>query len=115
MQRLIARLLLLVALAGNFIPLALAATAAPPHACCIRKTHKCHSPVAESEQLALREAGSCSHDCCRGVTTARWAQLQSSHTAVAQHDVTGRESETHSNAPTTVQFASQSTRAPPAC
>lgn len=78
MQRLIARFLLLVALVGNLGPLAVAAAIAPPHACCVRKAvHHCHSvAVSESDQLIIRDAGCCNHDCCRAVTTARWAHAQ---------------------------------------
>jgi hypothetical protein len=51
MRRLTARLLLLFALAGTFVPPALAATAAPPHACCIRKAaHQCHGSGPEADQ-----------------------------------------------------------------
>ena len=48
MQRLTARLLLLFALAGNFLPVALAATTAPPRACCLRMAHKCHKRPARN-------------------------------------------------------------------
>ena len=37
MHRLTARLLLFFALVGSLVPVALAASAAPTHACCLRK------------------------------------------------------------------------------
>src|SRR5271169_3819487 len=79
MHRLTARLLLFLALVGNLVPLALAATAAPPHACCLRKgVHHCQdSLTAESEQLVIRDASCCNHDCCRAVTTSQSAHPQS--------------------------------------
>jgi hypothetical protein len=78
MHRWTARWLLLFALLGNCVPVALALSAAPPpHACCLRKTaqaHPCHGMDTEPEQLNLRSTGCCQQDCCRGVTVARWAQ-----------------------------------------
>jgi|SRR5271154_7002033 len=80
MQRLTARLLLLFALTGNIVPLALAVTAAPPHTCCVRKAahqQRCHEPAdGDSSQLVVRDTGCCDHDCCRAVTTAQWAHPQ---------------------------------------
>jgi hypothetical protein len=78
MHRRIAKFLLLFAVAGNLAPLALAISAPPPHACCLRKNvHNCHgSPVAASEQLVLRSGNCCSQNCYRAVTTTRWAKAQ---------------------------------------
>jgi len=116
MQRLTARLLLLFALAGMFVPLALAATAAP-HACCIRKSaHQCHGAAAsESEQLAIRGASSCNHDCCRGVSTSQWAYPQPSQSAISAQNVGVREADSQATVPAAQLLSSQSTRAPPAC
>jgi len=114
MQRLTARLLLLFALVGTFVPLALAATAAPPHACCIRKAHHCHdSAVADSEQLAIRSAGCCDHDCGRAVATSQWAYPQPGLTAACAENVHARIAESQSSTPVANLYASQSTRAPP--
>jgi len=115
MQRLIARVLLLFALAGNVIPLALAATATPPHACCLRKTHQCHGTAsAESQERAVRATGSCSHDCCRGVTTSRWANPQPWSSPEAAQRIDAGLSDAHPRAPAAILLASLSTRAPPA-
>jgi hypothetical protein len=73
MHRLTARLLLIFALAGNLVPLALAA-ATPAHACCLRKVaNHCHTPAAQLDQPSIRAKGCCNHDCCRAATTARSA------------------------------------------
>lgn len=121
MHRIIAKSLLLLALVGNLALLALAATAAPVHACCVRKAaHRCHDSltseqVSETGQLVLRDAGSCKHDCCRAVTTARWAHAQSRASASFVRNVeayVGESSPVPSN-PELSRF--QSTRAPPSC
>jgi hypothetical protein len=116
MQRLTARLLLLIALAGNFIPVALAATAAPPHACCLRKAaHRCHdSMLAESDQPALRATGCCNHDCCRAVTTSQWASPPPSAKTAFTKDVDVHIAESCLDVPVAEPSASLSTRAPPA-
>ena len=113
MQRLTARLLLLFALAGIFVPLAQAAIAAPPHACCIRAAHKCHAMEVESDQLAIRSTGCCNHDCCRAVTTAQWANLQPRTAGSSPQNLDARIAESHYLAAVTEFSASQSTRAPP--
>jgi hypothetical protein len=78
MQRLTARLLLLFAIAGSFIPLTMQALAAPAHACCRRKaTHQCHGS-AELEGRVVRNKSCCQQNCSRGVTTsqAAWPNMQ---------------------------------------
>jgi len=83
MHRLTARFLLLFAVVGNFVPLAVASAAEQPHACCLRKAaHPCHGAgradaIADSSRPDVRDAGCCHHDCCRGVATAQWAHPQS--------------------------------------
>jgi len=114
MQRLTARLLLLFALAGNFVPVALATTAAPLHACCIRRAHRCHdSAPTESTQIAARTTGCCNHDCCRAVTTPQWASPQSPAAAVSAQTIENTLPESPSDAPLTSLSAAHSTRAPP--
>jgi len=115
MQRLTARLLLIFALAGNFIPLALAATIASAHACCIRKAHHCHdSALAESKQIAARTTGCCNHDCCRAVTTSQWADPQPFAAPVFAPHAEARLAQSQPDAPAAELSASLSTRAPPA-
>ena len=115
-KRLIAKFLLLVALVGNLGPLVLAATAAP-HACCIRKAvHHCHDSLAsqsETGQLAIREASNCNHDCCRAVTTARWAHAQRSIAASLVQNVEAYLGQPNPASSTTELSRFQSTRAPP--
>jgi hypothetical protein len=78
MQRWIAKLLLLIALAGNVAPFALAATYSQAHACCLRKgSHHCHEANdGDSPQLAFRDVSCCNGNCLRAVTTTRWAHPQ---------------------------------------
>jgi hypothetical protein len=72
MHRLIARLLLILLLAGIFAPVALAITAPAPHTCCMRK------PVHEQGSHDSEFQGPpacCNHDCCRPLTVSQWADL----------------------------------------
>jgi hypothetical protein len=115
MHRLTARLLLLFALVGTFVPLALAVSAAPPHACCVRKAaHQCHgSTIPESDQPSVRSPGCCNHDCCRAVTTRQSAHPQQSATSIVAGNVDFRIAAAQARTPASDVFASQSTRAPP--
>lgn len=117
MRRTTAQLLLLFALIGTFLPLALAATTDPPHACCLRKgTHQCHgSTPTTSDRPALRDAGCCNHDCCRAVTTAQWPNSQIGSSATFAHEIAGSVAESPSITPLAQLSTPQSTRAPPAC
>ncbi|MBZ5704801.1 MAG: hypothetical protein LAN63_05565 [Acidobacteriia bacterium] len=71
MHHLTARFLLILLLVGTFAPVALAISAPPPHACCMRKMHSHSSP--ETEFCALDVGG---HDCCRPLTVSHAAQLR---------------------------------------
>jgi hypothetical protein len=73
MHRLTARLLLVLLLAGIFVPVAMAVTAPLPHACCMRKPMQNHG----SSSRALQAVGSEHRSCCPPVTTAHWAELES--------------------------------------
>jgi hypothetical protein len=70
MQRLTARLLLLlVVVSGSFSPLLQAFSAQPPHACCLRRLHASKdSPLQISDTTAAHE------NCCPPVTTRQSAQ-----------------------------------------
>ena len=74
MHRAIARLLLILLLVGIFVPVALAISAAPAHACCLRKPMHGH-PSQDAEFQA--PPGSCQHDCCRPLTVSRGVRLTS--------------------------------------
>jgi hypothetical protein len=116
MHRLTAGILLFFALAGTFVPLALASTAAPPHACCLRKAHHCHSSAAsQSDQLVVRATSCCNHDCCRAITTRQWASPQPLLASTFSHNVDAHIADLQATVPAKVASASQSTRAPPAC
>jgi hypothetical protein len=114
MQRWTAKLLLLFALAGTFVPLALAVTAAPAHACCLRKSvHQCHGSDSETDQRSVRTTGCCSHDCCRAVRTSQSAHPQPSLKSAFVPTIDLRASESRPATPVSELFATQSTRAPP--
>src|SRR5579872_2105213 len=70
MHRTTARLLLILLLVGVFVPVALAISAAPPHACCLRKPMHCR-PSHDAQFQA--PPGCCQHDCCRPLTVSRGA------------------------------------------
>jgi hypothetical protein len=73
MHRLTARLLLVLLLMGVFVPVALAISATPAHACCMRKPmHGRPSHDAEFQG----PPGCCQHDCCL-LTVSRAAHLTS--------------------------------------
>jgi len=115
MHRVTARFLLLFALVGTFVPLALAATTAPAHACCRRKAaHPCHeSPVDESDQLSIRGTGCCRQEGSRAVTTSRWASPQPPMPSKFAPIVAAQVSESHSQTPARKALSLQTTRAPP--
>ena len=79
MHRLTARFLLVLLLAGGFGPLAVAISAPPPHACCLRKAmHDRPSPDARFQA----PLGCCQHDCCRPLTVSQWAHVTASDASV---------------------------------
>jgi len=113
MHRWIARFLMLVALVGTFGPLVRAATAAPPHACCVRKAlHRCHDSDLETEQLVIRAADCCNNNCGRAVVTSRWAHAPTPGISCTQRSEPYR-SQSSIAAPRTICSHFQSTRAPP--
>jgi hypothetical protein len=65
--------LLVLLLAGIFVPVAMAVSAPMPHACCMRKPMHDHGSGTQQVQ----SVGSESHSCCPPVTTAHWAELGS--------------------------------------
>jgi hypothetical protein len=116
MQRVIARFLLLFALVGTFVPLALAITAAPPHACCLRKAvHQCHGSDADAniDQRVVRSSACCNQQSCRAVTTPRSAYPQATLSAAFAQTVKAVVIWSCAETAATKFFATQSTRAPP--
>ena len=113
MQRLTARFLLLLGLVGSFLPIALAATAATPHACCIRRAvHQCHGSFSLSDDRAVRSSNCCNHDCCRGVHVSQSARPHPSLPTIAlKADIRFAHSQTE--AVSTFLLTTQSSRAPP--
>jgi hypothetical protein len=114
MHRLTARFLLLFALAGNVIPLAMAITAAPPHACCRRMAHRCQdSASSPAAQPVFRDPSCCNNHCRYPASTAQWAHPK---TRSAQFSVLAAErlAASSSDAFVFAQPASlHSSRAPP--
>jgi hypothetical protein len=114
MHRLTAKFLLLFALVGTFAPLALAVTAATPHACCLRMAaHRCHGSRPESDQRTIHDSSCCNHDWRRAVTTSQWASPQARTASAIAQNVEARIAESHLSSPPSAVFTSQSTRAPP--
>jgi len=114
MHRWIARFLLLVALVGTFGPLALGATTAPPHACCVRKAlHHCHDSAGlETEQLVIRDSGCCNNNSSRAVVTIRWAHAPTAGISWARRSEPYR-NQSSTASPSTIRSHFQSSRAPP--
>jgi hypothetical protein len=117
MHRLTARLLLLFALLGHLVPVAMASTAAPLHACCLRKgIHHCQDSLGvETEQPVIRDSSCCKGGCCRAVTTAQWAHAQPVATAIFAPNVEAYVGQSNSVSHHADVSRFQSARAPPAC
>jgi hypothetical protein len=124
MHRWTGRCLLLLALMGIFVPVALAVSApAVSHACCVHQVapvHPCHgmvmaSPQEPSEQLTLHGNGCCGNDCRRASTTARWAQPQAQAFTFVRRVVVQKVALPQSVVPSEQHASFQSTRAPPSC
>jgi hypothetical protein len=114
MHRLIARLLLLFALAGNLFPLAMATVPAATHACCIRKAHQCHDSLSSgAAQPAVRDANCCDHHCCHAATTAHWGHPASEAKHFRAAAIERFVKDAHSILPGARVANSHSSRAPP--
>jgi len=115
MRKKVAGFLLLFALAGNIVPLALAATTAPLHACCIRKSaHHCHDSASSNfAQLMARGAGCCGHDCCRAASISQHASPPSERAVISSWDTSIPVAESESSKAGGDFFAARSTRGPP--
>jgi len=116
MNRLTARLLLLVALVGNFVPLVLAATTNSVPACCRRKSvHHCHGAQnSESQSISVHSRDCCNHDCCRAVTTAQWAHAPRQSARFSANLIARCLSEIDPLVPKAAAVVFHSPRAPPA-
>lgn len=111
MHRLTARFLLLVTLLGSLGPLAIAASAISPHACCLRKAaHPCHDST--SSQLGIRAAGCCSNS-SPVATTPQWAHSASPPAAFLAFTVEASTASLNPARPNTRALHSSSPRAPP--
>jgi hypothetical protein len=116
MHRLTAKLLLLFTLLGSFVPTALAAMSATPHACCLRKAHHCHEAgQAPTDRPVFHDAACCNHDCCRALTSSQWAHPQPDAGAATAPHIEFRIALSRPIESTVEFFASRSSRAPPSC
>jgi hypothetical protein len=112
MQRLTARFLLLFALTGTFVPLALAIAAPAPHACCRRKAaHACHNSAGDEREF--RAAGCCDQSSCRAITTRHSARPPASPNADFAPHTTIRIAGLITDSPAQIVTESNSSRAPP--
>jgi len=115
MQRLTARLLLLFALVGTILPVALQATVTPQHACCRRQgAHHCHESSSDSlNHPVVNSRGCCNHDCCRTVTTSHWAHPEPQAQGSTAHLASAGVQEPNSTDASALSLTFLSTRAPP--
>jgi len=116
MQRLTARLLLLIALLGTFVPIGMQAKSAPSHACCRRTAvHHCHDAgLPHSDETVLRDAGCCNHDCCRAVTSSNYARLGPSSAVSRAESLSACSTVPQAKTPISAAFSQLQPRAPPA-
>jgi hypothetical protein len=114
MQRLTARLMLLLALAGTFVPLALHAADAPVRACCRRMAmHHCHDAAAADPHEPIASAPCCHHNCFRGVTISQYANPQPPVARVFRPEAQNCASDFQSEIPDFEFLSTRSARAPP--
>ena len=112
MQRLTARLLLLLALAGTFVPTVMQALAPPPHACCLRKSmHRCHT-MGTNDPI-VRSSECCPQQSTRAVTTSQWAHAQDAAISTASCDITKLERVPYTLITNRALPGADSSRAPP--
>ncbi|HVN21870.1 MAG TPA: hypothetical protein VMU05_23995 [Dongiaceae bacterium] len=113
MQRLTARFLLLLAMAGTILPVTLHARAVQ-HACCRRSAaHHCLD-ATNPRQPTFSDSGCCQqHGCFRAATTSHWAHPLPTAQAVATQPAAERATELNQIAAYSRPLASRSTRAPP--
>jgi len=112
MHRVTARTLLLLAFLGNLAPIALAASAASPHACCRRMAgHHCHD--AESPRPAVSDRSCCSRDVHRALTLCQSAHARPWATISLIFEGRDRAFQITLVSPPAEFFTSNSTRAPP--
>jgi len=109
MRKLTARILLTLSLVGVLAPLALAISAPPMHACCMRKAHD----VDNDHHHIRASATCCNHDCCRTVTVSQWAELSSTGANFAANLSAQRQKLAQSILLPTRNDSAHSGRAPP--
>lgn len=114
MHRLTAKLLLLFAIVGNLIPLALAVTAPPLHSCCMRKAHRCHEQAAaEAGQPVFRDPCSCNNHSRHAATTPQWAHPKTQIAEISGSAVERLDRKIESTLPSVQPASLHASRAPP--
>jgi hypothetical protein len=111
MNRLTARLLLVGLLVSVLAPVAMAVSAPAPHACCMRKAMN-NGGATPFEFHA--PAGCCTHDCCRPLTVAHWAHLNTQDAALFTPERSGELLPADLGRFANTAHSSHSGRAPPA-
>jgi len=109
MHKLTARILLTLSLVGVFAPVALAISASPMHACCMRQMHDADN----NHRHIQAPATCCNHDCCRTVTVSQWAELSSTSANFAPSLTTRRQISAQSIPLLAQNDSAHSGRAPP--
>jgi hypothetical protein len=115
MHRVTARLLVLFALLGSFVPIALAVATPRQHACCVRKSvHSCHGSQTAQPAPTVASSDCCSnHDCSRALIAARWAHPRPAIRALAENRLFARIAFSVSASLCAEAGESTSARAPP--
>jgi hypothetical protein len=114
MHRFVAKFLLIFALVGNLAPLGRAVTAAPPHACCVRKAvHSCHDSLSSQKTRSIRDASCCADRCGRSVLIVRYAHPPRLGSTVFAQNIEIFFIDYNPIVPSTKNSGSRSTRAPP--
>jgi len=112
MYRHTARLLLVLVLTGTLAPLAMAAESVGPHACCMRKTMRCHREAPASAEF--RAPGvECQHSCCHALTVSQAAHVSPEIAASELRGVAPLPAQRSSFPPSYPVETSHSGRAPP--
>jgi hypothetical protein len=113
----IATFLLLLAVIGNLAPVALAISAPPPHACCLRKNvHHCRdSAISDPGQASIYDTGCCNRNFGRATVAPHWAHSRAHCASFSLQAINARVLSSHSDSPSTTANNFPSTRAPPAC
>ena len=108
MQRLTARLLLILIALGVFQPLVEALSAEPPHACCLRRLH-----AIPNQPTQFHDGGKAGGNCCPPLTTPHTANPVSLDRVQVSLTVSGLKAVSQDRSLQNTFHATLSARAPP--